>query len=208
MHASWYDYDGLTCPGWGGYIHYRRSLDCGSTWEPMKSLSTQSCAVWSELFADQDRVYSVFNDHRDIGDPYRALYLRYSHDRGTTWSPEYKIVPESDPAWYQDLHTSGDYVYLVWMEQDPPDYIKGIYFMLGVWYTPGDFTNDQNVNIADLTAYVGWLFQGGDGPYVPDAAENDGVASYNIADLVRLVSYLFGGGDPPVGGTPGVEWVP
>ena len=59
--------------------------------------------------------------------------------------------------------------------------------------------NDGNVNIADLTYIVAYLFGGGPEP-IPELCVGDvnGDGGVNIADLTYIVAYLFGGGTAPV----------
>jgi len=66
-------------------------------------------------------------------------------------------------------------------------------------YLPGDVDDDGDVNVADLTALVCYLFQGCPPPCVPNATDLNGSCggTPNIADLTYLVSYLFQGGNPP-----------
>lgn len=56
----------------------------------------------------------------------------------------------------------------------------------------------ENVNIADLTYIVDYLFKGGNPPGCFEEADCDGSGPTNIADLTYLVDYLFGGGPQPV----------
>jgi hypothetical protein len=60
----------------------------------------------------------------------------------------------------------------------------------------GDILDD--VNVADLTYLVDYLFRSGPPPPCPDEADvnNDG-AGINVADLTYLVDYLFRTGPPP-----------
>lgn len=62
-----------------------------------------------------------------------------------------------------------------------------------------DYSVDDEINIADLTALVKFIFQGGDGPPCPYEGNIDGSASeqIDIADLTYLVRYIFQGGSPP-----------
>lgn len=57
----------------------------------------------------------------------------------------------------------------------------------------------DNVNIADLTFLVGYLFGGSEPPECFEEANVNGdeTETVNIADLTYLVAYLFGGGTPP-----------
>lgn len=202
IHVVWYDHDGAP-PGWGGYVFYRRTLNNGQSWEDIRALSTEGYAERVDIWSDTNRVYAVWNDSR-FGSPNFGIFLRYSHDRGQTWSPEILVVDSIDPAWDPDVYAWNDYFYLVWHEQHPPDWIWGIYYIFGAWYLPGDVDYSDDVNVADLTYLVGYLFLGGAGPFVPDAAQVDGEDIINIADLTYLVDYLFRGGPPPVGGSTGL----
>ncbi len=198
VHAGWYDFDGAPA-GWYGYIYYRRSIDGGRTWEPVQSLSTAPYCQDVVFWADSQRVYAVWNDCRENGSPDFALYMRYSHDNGATWSTEQEIVDKIDPARRPDLYGQGDLVYLVWEEQHPPDWIWGVYFMVGGWYTPGDIDRSNEVNVSDLTFLVSFLFQGGLAPVLYGSADADGSGDLNVSDLTYFVAYLFAGGPPPIG---------
>lgn len=65
-------------------------------------------------------------------------------------------------------------------------------------HAPGDITLDGNVDIADLTYLVDYLFGGGPAPRVMELADVNGSGTDpDVADLVYLADYLFGGGPPP-----------
>ena len=57
------------------------------------------------------------------------------------------------------------------------------------------------IDVADLTYLVVYLFQGGPAPPCEDEGNVDGLVgpggSIDVADLTYLVTYLFQGGDPP-----------
>ncbi len=59
---------------------------------------------------------------------------------------------------------------------------------------------DNQVNVADLTYLVAYLFQGGPEPPCMGEANVDGDPDeqVNVADLTYLVAYLFQGGSPPL----------
>jgi hypothetical protein len=62
----------------------------------------------------------------------------------------------------------------------------------------GDWNGDGQLNIADLTYKVEYLFQGGPAPPCPEEADDNGDGVINIADLTYEVNFLFKGGPPPV----------
>jgi hypothetical protein len=198
LHAGWYDFDGAPA-GWYGYIFYRRSPDGGVSWEPIHSLSTAPYCEDVALAADTIRVYAVWNDCRENGSPDFALYMRISHDKGASWSPEMEVVDHIDPAREPALSIQGNLVYLVWAEQHPPDWLWGVYFMVGGWYTPGDVDRSDEVNVSDLTFFVSFLFQGGPSPILYGSADADGSGDLNVSDLTYFVAFLFAGGPPPIG---------
>ncbi|MBU8933357.1 MAG: PQQ-binding-like beta-propeller repeat protein [candidate division Zixibacteria bacterium] len=57
---------------------------------------------------------------------------------------------------------------------------------------------DDEINIADLTYLVAYLFTGGSEPPCEEESDIDGNGEINIGDLTHLVAYLFTGGIPPV----------
>lgn len=198
LHAGWFDFDGAE-GGWYGYIFYTHSYDGGESWGPIWSLSPTADCEHSAFWADSQRVYAVWNDCRENGSPDFALYLRYSHDRGLSWSPEIQVVDKIDPAREPDLYGQDDLVYLVWNEQHPPDWIWGIYFQVGGWYTPGDVDRSEDITVSDLTFFVSYMFRNGPAPVLLAAAEMDGTGDITISDLTYFVAFLFRGGPAPVG---------
>ena len=65
----------------------------------------------------------------------------------------------------------------------------------------GNFDYDRwdDVNIADLTDLVAYMFSGGAEPYCYEEADVDptGAPGINVSDLTSLVAYLFTGGEAP-----------
>jgi hypothetical protein len=198
IHAIWWDFEGASA-GWYGFPFYRRSLDNGDTWEEIRSLSAGANTDYVDIWADTNRTYAIYNDCR-WGSPDFSIFLRYSHDKGASWSEEIQLTDEIDPARRPDVHGDGDLVYMVWEEQHYPEYIWGVYYMLGVWYLPGDVDLSEGIDIADLVYLVDWMFSGGPAPIAYDAAQMDGLGTVDISDLVYIVDYMFNNGPPPVGG--------
>ena len=55
----------------------------------------------------------------------------------------------------------------------------------------------DEVNVADLTFLVDYLFRGGMAPPCPEEGDINGNSDINIVDLTYLVDYLFKSGLPP-----------
>ncbi len=55
----------------------------------------------------------------------------------------------------------------------------------------------EQVNVADLTYLVEYLFGGGFPPPCPEEGDFNGSGSTDVADLTDIVNYLFKGGVPP-----------
>jgi hypothetical protein len=69
-----------------------------------------------------------------------------------------------------------------------------------IGHRSGDLNGDGNVNVADVTYLVSYLFQGGSPPPVLEAADVNADNRVNIADITYLVNYLFRGGPGPLHG--------
>lgn len=63
--------------------------------------------------------------------------------------------------------------------------------------TKGDVDSDGDINVADLTYLVDYLFRGGEPPPILQSADLNNDGDLNVADLTYLVDYLFRGGPPP-----------
>jgi len=65
----------------------------------------------------------------------------------------------------------------------------------------GDVDNSGEINVADQTYLVAYLFQGGPLPPCEEEGNVDGQTGpggpIDVADLSYLTAYLFLGGDPP-----------
>lgn len=70
-------------------------------------------------------------------------------------------------------------------------------------YLCGDADGSGEVNIADVTYLVAYLFLGGPQPVPLLAGDCDSNGLVNIADLTYLVNYLFRGGPAPCAGPTG-----
>ena len=61
----------------------------------------------------------------------------------------------------------------------------------------GDVDQSHTVDIADLTYFVQFLFQGGSDIVPLFVGDVNGSCTVDIADLTYLVQYFFAGGDSP-----------
>ena len=66
----------------------------------------------------------------------------------------------------------------------------------GICFVRGDVNDDSSIDIGDVTASLGWLF---DNVALPcrDAADVDDSGVIDIADPIATLSYLFSNGAPP-----------
>ncbi|HWR82850.1 MAG TPA: hypothetical protein VN285_06085 [Candidatus Deferrimicrobium sp.] len=62
----------------------------------------------------------------------------------------------------------------------------------------GDADMSHEINVADLTFLVGYLFQGGPAPAPIEAGEMDGQTGVYITDLTYIIDFLFLGGPSPL----------
>ncbi len=58
-------------------------------------------------------------------------------------------------------------------------------------YICGDADGSGDVNIADLTYIVAYIFQGGPEPVKEEAADVDKSGNINVADLTGFVAFIF-----------------
>ncbi|HWR83361.1 MAG TPA: dockerin type I domain-containing protein [Candidatus Deferrimicrobium sp.] len=113
-----------------------------------------------------------------------------------------------------DIPVVGDAVYIRPEDATVPiDFIRNIDFLAAdiptITFTDiaagccqdmrGNVDGDSNdqVNVADLTYLVAYLFQGGDAPPCIEEADVNGSGSVDIADLTYLVAFIFQGGELP-----------
>ncbi len=77
-----------------------------------------------------------------------------------------------------------------------PGTVSGQVTIMG--HISGDVNLDGQVNVADLTMLVSYIFSGGEAPQVIEVADVDASGGLpNVADITYLVAYLFNGGPAP-----------
>ncbi|MBU8933606.1 MAG: hypothetical protein KOO62_06330 [candidate division Zixibacteria bacterium] len=169
---------------------------------------------------DSIKTYTPAIDMRG-GGAVGVCYFMYNSSAGM-WSERFAIAPFDDledvetlrdrpQMSYTDLYMNQDirpdlsYIGssnfgIVWVAGHTND--KGYFTRMGCCVPPirgnVDYELPDEINIADLTYLVSYLFTGGSEPPCMEEADINGDGEINIADLTYLVSYLFTGGPPPV----------
>ena len=69
------------------------------------------------------------------------------------------------------------------------------------WGMRGNVNRDwqDQIDISDLTALVGWMFKSGSAPPCMLEADVDGNGGHDVADVTYLVAYMFRSGPEPAG---------
>jgi hypothetical protein len=66
-----------------------------------------------------------------------------------------------------------------------------------VAFMRGDANSDNEVNLADVSFLVDYIFRGGDAPLLEEAADANFDEDVNISDALYLINYIFRHGPPP-----------
>ncbi len=64
----------------------------------------------------------------------------------------------------------------------------------------GDINADSQVNLADLTYLIAYMFRDGPPPLDPNSADVNGTCNIDIADVTHLVDFMFRSGSPLLAG--------
>jgi hypothetical protein len=64
-------------------------------------------------------------------------------------------------------------------------------------YVCGDADYNRSSNITDAVYIINWVFKGGPGPVVMDAADANCNGAANISDAVSIINWIFKGDSPP-----------
>ena len=65
------------------------------------------------------------------------------------------------------------------------------------WFRRGDFTRDQEINVADAIGSLSKLFSSGPESVPANAADANADGNHDIGDVIYTLSYLFSGGAAP-----------
>ena len=74
--------------------------------------------------------------------------------------------------------------------------LDGELAMIG--HRSGDLNSDGQVDVADLTILVEFVFTAGSVPRVLETADTDGSCEIDISDVIYLIDFMFHGGAAPV----------
>jgi len=75
---------------------------------------------------------------------------------------------------------------------------QGFWHEFGCCELRGDVDHSGEINVADLTYLVDYLFFSGPAPPCEEESDVDGSGDINVADLIYLVDYLFFSGPAPL----------
>jgi hypothetical protein len=63
----------------------------------------------------------------------------------------------------------------------------------------GDVSNDNKLNLADITRLIAWVYAGGEAPFPsPDLGDVNCNGKIGLSDITWLISHVYLGGPPPV----------
>ncbi len=98
---------------------------------------------------------------------------------------------------------TGTFVFTALVDDNHSTLSDEVDFAISIAYNPGmpgDINNDGDLNVADLTYLVEWLFKGGPAPVIMNSADVNASCSHDVDDLTYLVAFLFQSGPTPLPG--------
>ncbi|HSH00231.1 MAG TPA: dockerin type I domain-containing protein [candidate division Zixibacteria bacterium] len=129
-------------------------------------------------------------DPADLAGPPSGVQMLFWSDAGSNWID---ITVDRFP--------SADVI----VGQAPTlSYFTVVQPSVGCCDVAGDADNSGSVNIADVTALIGYIFSGGAAPGCCEEGDADGSGSVNIADATYLIGRIFSGGAAPTCGPAGM----
>jgi hypothetical protein len=109
VHVVWHDArDGNT------EIYYKRSLDCGTTWETDMALTAATAFSERPSIAVCDSIVHVAWYDGRLGPP-RIFYKR-SLDYGTTWGLDISLTPTAGVGYHPSLAVSDSIIHVAWTD--------------------------------------------------------------------------------------------
>lgn len=115
IHVVWYDKrDG----NWE--IYYKRSTDCGLTWESDRRLTNDaSFSIKPSVAVSGSNVYVMWYDNRDGN---YEIYYKRSPDGGTNWTPDMRLTNNSSNSIIPSVKTLGPNVHIFWSDDRDGNY--------------------------------------------------------------------------------------
>jgi len=109
-------------------IHFKKSMNGGSTWLPEQRLTDSPNYVFDpDIAASGSNIYVAWTD--GMGEDYSEIYLRRSKDGGATWLPAQRLTNLALDSQDVKIAASGLYVYVAWGYVECPSPNSEIYFM-------------------------------------------------------------------------------
>jgi hypothetical protein len=78
-----------------------------------------------------------------------------------------------------------------------PEFVKGLFHLIPVTFTPGDANADGRVSVSDVVYLINYVLKNGDPPIPWKAGDVNCDDEVNITDAIYLIDYLFRDGPPP-----------
>jgi hypothetical protein len=108
-------------PGGTRQIFYSYSNDNGATWYKRIRLSNSTPLITSpvvhpHIAIENDNIYIVWDDYRNVTEGSWELYYKSSFDRGITWSIDTRLTNAPEPTISSDIQIYEDVVHVVWWD--------------------------------------------------------------------------------------------
>ena len=106
-------------------IYYRRSIDNGLNWGPIKRLVYNSTDLDNvNIGVSGNNIYLMWKDYKrweeyNESNPVRhgaEIYLKRSKDNGETWEPEQRLTNDFEPSYNPFLSVENNNIYIIYDE--------------------------------------------------------------------------------------------
>ena len=160
-----------------GNLYYNYSVDYGRTWSGPFDLSeceNEKDAAHPSITLENGRIYAVWRyngDNSHSGDDL-DIYMRYSDDRGQTWSERRLISTNSNlSSYYPLVRAEGNRVIVIWEDRFPGTDSANINFTISA--DKGEHWEYEKLY------YIPDLVQSGN-PVIPSASLDSGILHYAV----------------------------
>ena len=127
LHAVWADAGLFGAPGRG--VGYRRSLDGGTTWEPLRQVdrhSPKGHSEWPRVAADGDVVAITWSETTSKSVPdagNRQIWATVSTDAGRSFGTPFRVDTDRADSESPTVRVKGDDVWIAWGDLSRDVYI-------------------------------------------------------------------------------------